>query len=148
MSGIIRPVNEQDMDALLALCAEHAAFERADFDPARTGANLANAIHGPTPRLYCWMAEITEPVGYVSATIDFSTWRARAFMHMDCLFVREPYRGNGIGARLFETVRSEALRRGIDELQWQTPDWNIKAAAFYRRHGATETIKRRYRLAI
>lgn len=148
MSAMIRPVREQDMDALLALCAEHAAFERADFDPLRARANLIDAIHGPSPRLYCWIAEITEPVGYVSATLDFSTWRAREFMHMDCLFVREAHRGSGIGARLVEAVRSKALRLGIDELQWQTPDWNIDAAAFYRRLGSMETIKRRYRLAI
>lgn len=148
MNAIIRPATRQDMDALLALCAEHAAFEQADFDPAQAAANLAEAIVAPSPRVWCWIAELTEPVGYASATIDFSTWRAREYLHMDCLYVQENHRGSGIGAQLFQAVRSVAMQRGIDELQWQTPEWNHRAASFYRRLGARETIKRRYSLPV
>jgi GNAT superfamily N-acetyltransferase len=148
MNAIVRSAREQDMDALLTLCAEHAAYERAEFDPVRVKANLIHALWSPSPRAWCWIAETTEPVGYATATVDFSTWRAREFMHMDCLFVRETYRGSGIGALLFEAIKRAARHRGIDELQWQTPDWNIRAAAFYQRFGAVEAMKRRYRLSI
>ena len=37
---------------------------------------------------------------------------------------------------------------GIDEIQWQTPEWNADAARFYRRLGATETVKRRFALEL
>jgi hypothetical protein len=33
-------------------------------------------------------------------------------------------------------------------MQWQTPEWNVDAARFYRRLGAAETIKRRYVLQL
>jgi GNAT superfamily N-acetyltransferase len=148
MNAIIRPACEQDMDVLLELCEEHAAFEHASFDPSDATLALIGAMSGPSPRLWCWIAEMNGFAGYASATVDFSTWRAREFMHMDCLYVREGYRGSGIGSQLFDAIRNEAMRRGIDELQWQTPEWNSNAATFYQRLGAWETRKRRYRLSI
>jgi GNAT superfamily N-acetyltransferase len=127
------------------MCAEHAVYERAGFTQDDNESALRSALFDVAPRLLCWIADLDGPVGFLSATIDFSTWRARDFMHVDCLFIREGYRGRGIGLKLFEAAREEAMRRGLDELHWQTPDWNLEAARFYRRLGANESIKRRYR---
>ena len=145
----IRPFQPDDLQAVLDLCGEHALFERAGFDRACCAAGLGAALAGPAPRLLCRVAEVGGAVvGYATASIDFSTWRAREFMHMDCLYVRQAYRGRGIGVRLLVALRDAAVARGIDEMQWQTPDWNHDAARFYRRLGASEAGRLRYRLRI
>jgi GNAT superfamily N-acetyltransferase len=147
MSAHIRPIQQRDFEVLLQMCVEHATFEGGVLDLRRMEAELPRALFGPTPRLLCWIAQLAEPVGYACATVDYSTWSAREFLYMDCLFVREGFRADGIGLQLFQAVCSEAQRRGIDELQWQTPDWNVRAAGFYCRLGAVESAKRRYRYA-
>lgn len=144
--AIVRPFLPPDLPAVLDLCAEHAAYERSVFDRASCAAGLATALSAASPRLLCRVAEGDGIVGYATATIDFSTWRAREFLHMDCLYVRAAQRGAGIGARLLAALRDEARARGIDEMQWQTPDWNAGAARFYRRLGASESTRLRYRL--
>lgn len=145
MTVSVRPIRPADLDELLMLCAEHAAFERAPFETAGQHASLVRALFEEPVRLRGWMAQDDRPIGYLTATLDFSTWRARDFLHMDCLFVREGYRGAGVGLQLFDALYAHAKAIGVDEIQWQTPDWNHDAARFYRRLGAGESHKLRYR---
>ena len=49
---------------------------------------------------------------------------------------------------MLRTARLYALSVGIDELQWQTPEWNERAIQFYLREGAMSEIKSRFSLRI
>jgi GNAT superfamily N-acetyltransferase len=146
---VVRRVSRQDMVALVAMCGEHARYERASHAPAGMAERLARALFSPSPRLQAWVADVHgELLGYATATVEFSTWQAREFLHMDCLFVRGGRRGAGIGASLLAAVIAVARHAGCAEIQWQTPDWNTDAARFYRRTGAIEKPKRRFFLQL
>lgn len=145
----IRQIEAADLEQLVGLCAEHAAFESAEYEPDGKIEKLRVAFDRTYPMLCGWVAECTGGlVGYATATIDFSTWSAEAFMHLDCLYVREPHRGHGVGRRLMQAALAEARRRNIREMQWQTPDWNTDADRFYRRLGAVARPKLRYGLLV
>lgn len=147
MSVEVRTALPRDLPALVRCVREHAAFERA-APPAATEAGLDAALfgHGAGPaRLLGWVAVLDDAViGYLTATRDFSTWRCMPFLHMDCLYVASGHRGRGAGAALFDALCAFAKGADIDEIQWQTPDWNHDAARFYRRLGATALGKRRF----
>jgi GNAT superfamily N-acetyltransferase len=146
---MVRRAGPMDVDALVVLCAEHARYERAVYDPDGKAAPLERALSEAPPRLTAWVAEAGgTAIGYVTATSEFSTWSARDFLHMDCLFVREGYRGMGVGAALMAALVSFARERGYAEVQWQTPDWNTEAERFYRREGALAQAKLRFSLAL
>ena len=146
---VIRSVEARDLDELVDLCAEHAAFERASFDPAGKREKLATLFFACEPALLGKVATREDSlVGYATASVELSTWAAGRFMHMDCLFVREAQRGHGIGARLMESIIQEAAGLRIAEMQWQTPHWNTAADRFYRRTGASVSEKLRYTLRI
>ena len=146
---IIRSVEPHDLNALIVLCSEHAAFERADYDPTNKREKLRELLFAREPALIGKVA-VSEGslVGYATASAEVSTWAAARFMHMDCLFVREGHRGQRIGAKLMAAIVQEATRLGIDQLQWQTPAWNHDADRFYRRAGALASEKLRYTLVI
>jgi GNAT superfamily N-acetyltransferase len=144
----VRRAGVTDVEALLALVGEHAAFERGP-PPSVDAHSLASALQGDPPLLLAWLAERAgEVLGYLSATRDYSTWQGRRFLHMDCLYLRPAARGQGLGTALLETLCRHARASGIGQLQWQTPDWNVDAARFYRRHGAHEAAKRRFVLEL
>lgn len=133
---------------LLPLCAEHAAYERLTYSAEAGVDELVRAL-GEKSLLHAWLAMVADTaVGYASATLDFSTLDRATYLHMDCLFVRARWRGHGIGRLLWNAVHAFACERGCRNIQWQTPEWNIDAARFYRRLGATEKIKRRYALPL
>jgi GNAT superfamily N-acetyltransferase len=145
----VRRAHGADARALAMPCAEHAAYERAPFAPGDKAEALRAALDGSPPRLFAWLAERDGVVvGYASASFEYSTWEAREFLHMDCLYLRADARGAGIGKALFDALAAHARANGCTELQWQTPAWNDGAARFYRRIGAAETSKLRYRFAL
>jgi ribosomal protein S18 acetylase RimI-like enzyme len=140
----IRAVRRSDVRGLVALMAEHAAFERSE-PPSASPSALLSAISYDPPRILVWVGMVSDQmVGYVSATRDFSTWHCEPFLHMDCLYVQEPYRGVGLGRRLIAKLVRFASQNSIRELQWQTPEWNVAASSFYRSLGAVERRKRRF----
>jgi len=145
----IRPVHPDDLAELVRLCEEHARFERASIDTAGMPERLAAALFAPLPRLWGWVAvDGSGCAGYATASAEYSTWRAAQFLHMDCLFVRDGRRNEGIGAALFAAVRRHALDGGYADIEWQTPAWNVAAARFYRRSGATDAGKLRFCLGL
>jgi GNAT superfamily N-acetyltransferase len=146
---IVRSLEQRDLDEVIALCAEHAAFERASYDPVGKREKLAKLFFGSEPALVGKVATDGQSLfGYATASVEVSTWAAERFMHLDCLFVREGHRGSGIGARLMDAIVQEAARLQINQVQWQTPKWNIPADRFYRRLGALACEKFRYTLAV
>ncbi|WP_266160563.1 GNAT family N-acetyltransferase [Dyella silvatica] len=146
---VLRRACGADLPALLPLCAEHAAYEGLAHDATTHHANLVAALDASPPLLYAWLASVDQQaVGYASATLDFSTLDRASFLHLDCLYVCEGWRGHAIGLRLWQAAHALAAQLGCRQMQWQTPDWNVAAARFYRRLGAQETAKRRYTLAL
>jgi GNAT superfamily N-acetyltransferase len=57
-------------------------------------------------------------------------------------------RGKGIGRQLMDVVRNDAIAERIQELQWQTPEWNVDAQRFYVRLGASMLRKARFALQV
>lgn len=149
MSADIRSARPEDLPALVEMCAEHAAYEQAAFDPVGKAGGLATALFSSPPRVYAWIArDADRAIGYATASREFSTWSACDHLHLDCLFLRSSERGRGIGAMLLRTVVAAARAQRIHELQWQTPDWNEAAIAFYRRFGADGKAKMRFTLPL
>lgn len=65
----VRRVERGDVDALVALCAEHARYERADYDPSDKAVSLERVLFDRPARLTAWMAEAQgNAVGYATAT--------------------------------------------------------------------------------
>lgn len=146
----MRLATPDDVQDLAPLCAEHAAFEgcTARLD-AQWAARLRQALQ--QRRLWIWLAHAMDDgrlIGYASATLDYATLSADAFLHLDCLYLRPHARGLGLGPVLMQAVQAQARAEGCQQLQWQTPQWNEAAARFYRRLGAQMLPKQRFVLPL
>jgi GNAT superfamily N-acetyltransferase len=146
----IRSAGLRDISEVCRLIADHALYEKAAVDREATKLRLDSEMRSESPRVRIWIAVDEKDIacGYASATIDFSTWTAVPYLHMDCLYVDQDCRGSGIGSLLLQRLKEFAREAGINEIQWQTPDWNRRARDFYLRAGATESAKARFKLAL
>ena len=147
---LIRPARAEDMAALARLIEDHAAYEglplAAGFQRQEALAALA---FGEEAKINLWVVTHHQrPVGYMSATVDHSTWSAAPFVYLDCLYLAEAVRGQGLGRRLMAVLEAFALSRGCARIEWQTPPDNALGLAFYRRIGATELPKARFSLGV
>jgi GNAT superfamily N-acetyltransferase len=141
----IRPPVPDDLEELVGLCADHAAYERADYDPEGKAGDLARLVLGAEPRIHCLVAaDGSRLAGYATWTYDASTWDAREFAYLDCLYLTAAYRGQGLGRELLRGVARAAHRHGCVQVQWHTPDFNRDAIRFYARIGAGSKSKVRF----
>jgi GNAT superfamily N-acetyltransferase len=149
MHVAIRRAHADDAATLAMLCAEHARYERLMACPADHAVRLHTLLDQAIPALHAWIAWCNdEAIGYASASIDIATLCGAPFLHLDCLYVLEHWRGHGIGRQLFDTASAHARACGLKEMQWQTPDWNHDAIRFYRRCDAVELTKQRFMLTL
>ncbi|KAJ7561328.1 hypothetical protein O6H91_03G042500 [Diphasiastrum complanatum] len=76
-------------------------------------------------------------VGFVLFFPNYSTFLGKPGIYIEDLYVRQPYRRQGFGKLLLETVAEEAVKRGAGRVEWCVLDWNVNAINFYEGLGAT-----------
>ncbi|MFN0073348.1 MAG: N-acetyltransferase family protein [Chloroflexota bacterium] len=145
----VQPIEPHHLDALLDLCREHAAYEKADFSENGQVERWRLALFSDPAALYGWVAtDGGELIGFMTVTIDFATWSAEPFASMDCLYIREPHRGSGIGRLFLGQLRTFCAAHGCSSAEWQTPVDNKLGIGFYVRMGARALPKIRFRYEI
>jgi diamine N-acetyltransferase len=74
------------------------------------------------------------PIGFATYFFAYYSWTGKA-IYLDDLYVEEPYRGAGIGSRLFEEVYALGKQEQCKNMKWQVSKWNEKAIGFYKLRG-------------
>jgi GNAT superfamily N-acetyltransferase len=67
---------------------------------------------------------------------NYSTWRAKAGIYLEDLYVREIYRGKRYGWRLLGELAKEVVAMDGGRLTWQVLTWNTPSIQFYEKIGA------------
>ncbi len=134
---MIRPVAERDLDEVLELIHDLAAYERSPQSVAIDRDLLAAALFGRSPRVFGHVAEAEgRVVGMAIWFVTFSTWTGHHGIYLEDLYVRPEARGGGIGRALVAELAALAQREHYTRIEWSVLDWNEPALAFYRSIGA------------
>ena len=140
----LRLLEARDLQELEQLCREHAAYEKSDWEEGDRTAGLAE-LFLDVDDARCWVVEGDgELAGFATVSLERSTWDAARFLHLDCLYLRPGYRGQGLGEALVAEGARFAVEAGAINFQWQTPAWNEGAVRFYERIGAGMKEKKRF----
>jgi GNAT superfamily N-acetyltransferase len=133
----IRTATPGDIPLILELIRALAAYEREPDAVRTTEADLLRDGFGEHPCFECLIAECGgEAAGFALYFYNYSTWRGRAGIHLEDLFVLPRFRGQSIGKALLARVASRAVERGCVRLQWDVLEWNQTAIDFYQGLGA------------
>ena len=128
----IRPAEVSDVPLLNILIHEFT-----EEDLLRDG-------FGEQPRFRVLMAEWNgQPAGYAIFFDYYSTFDGRAGLFLEDVYVRDVYRGKGIGKSLLAHIAVIARKEHCFGVRWQLLDWNTPAIDFYRKLGATFLDDRR-----
>jgi GNAT superfamily N-acetyltransferase len=133
----IRRIRESDVDTVVELVHDLAAYEKAPKECRLTPERLHAALFGPQPAVFGHVAESgAEVVGFMLWFLNFSTWRGVHGIYLEDLYIRPELRGSGLGKALLATLARECVANGYARLEWSVLDWN-PATGFYRSLGAT-----------
>src|SRR5665648_1240075 len=103
MDITLRPAVENDFPAIVEMFREFAHFEHLD----ERLTNTVERMKAETEYFNCFVAvkDDTEIVGYATYFFSYFTWTGKS-LYMDDLYVRESYRGAGIGKLLINKAVS------------------------------------------
>jgi GNAT superfamily N-acetyltransferase len=133
----IRPAASSDAALILAFVKELAAFENLSSEVEADEAMLAAALFSNNPRVFCDVAEYGgTPAGFSLWFYTFSSFAGRHGIWIEDLYVREDFRGKGIGEAMLNRVARRCVEEKLGRLEWSVLDWNENAIRFYRSTGA------------
>jgi GNAT superfamily N-acetyltransferase len=133
----IRAATIDDVALLKNLICELAEYERERDQVVITEADLVRDGFGPEPKFRALIAEWEgQPEGYALFFGLYSSWEGRPGLFLEDLFVRQEFRGKGIGKALLRKVAAIAQRENCYGVRWEVLDWNRPAIEFYKRLGA------------
>jgi ribosomal protein S18 acetylase RimI-like enzyme len=125
----------EDEDVLAELMREFYAHEGLDYERARTRDAFRTLVADPALGRV-WLFRVGgEVVGYTAVTVCFSLEFAGRYALVDELYVREGWRGRGIGARALELVAEACRELGVAAMRLEVDVENTRAMALYRRLG-------------
>ena len=137
-SHTLRSADPRDLDAIVGLIGELAAFERLTHLLEVTPDKLMPHLFGERPVAECVVAEVAgEVVAFALFFTNFSTFLARPGLYLEDLYVQPAHRGSGVGKALLQHLGRLAVERGCGRFEWSVLDWNANAIAFYESLGAT-----------
>lgn len=133
---LIRPATIDDVALLRRFIRELAEFEHESDLCVIQAADLARDGFGASPSFRALIADWDgQPAGYALFFGHYSTWAGRR-LFLEDLFVRERFRGRGIGKALLAFVARIAVRENCNGMQWEVLNWNEKAIELYKSLGA------------
>lgn len=131
----VRNADGADMGLLLQLITEMGNQERM---PVFTSEDrLAKDGFGSAPKFRAFIAQAgTQVAGYALAFNCYSSFRGSG-VFLEDLFVRDEFRGQGVGQALLSSVTAQAAELGCFGIMLNVLDWNEPALRFFERAGAS-----------
>ena len=134
----LRPAEPRDLDAIVGLIRELAAFERLTHLLQVTPQSLAPHLFGERPVVEAIVAErASRVVAFALFFTNFSTFLGKPGLYLEDLIVAPEQRGQGIGRALLMRLARIAVERDYGRFEWSVLDWNEHAIRFYEGMGAS-----------
>jgi GNAT superfamily N-acetyltransferase len=138
MSVSVRVASPADIALILRFIRDLADYERLLHEVEATEEDLRRDLFGENPRAFCDIAEHDgEPVGFALWFYNYSTFRGRAGIYLEDLFVEPGARGVGAGKALLQRLAQRCVEADLGRLEWAVLNWNAPSIAFYDSLGAS-----------
>lgn len=133
----LRAAGTSDVPLILQLIHELAEFEHLRHEVTATEAQLRDHLFGAHPYAEVLLAFADDqPAGFALYFHNYSTFMGKPGIYLEDLYVRDAFRGAGVGSTLLKAVAELAIKRGCGRYEWSVLNWNKRAIDFYEKMGA------------
>ena len=145
---VFRIAGRDDCALILGFIRDLAVYERMENEVVATEELLSEWLFNKKAAEVLFAAVDGREVAFALYFPNFSTFLGRAGLYLEDLYVKQEYRGRGIGKAMLRKLSQIAVERGYGRFDWACLDWNTPAIEFYYSLGAKQMSEwRTYRLS-
>jgi ribosomal protein S18 acetylase RimI-like enzyme len=135
MEPSFRTADTSDTETLVEMMRDFNAHERIAFDEGQVRAVLSQLFANDSYGLPCLVLLNEEVAGYVVVTFGFSIEFRGRDAFIDELYVKDEFRGLGLGSAALRYAEGVCRTRGVRALHLEVERQNTRAQSVYRRAG-------------
>ena len=144
---MIRLALEKDLDLIIYFINKIAEYEKMSDDVVLDKETLRNYMFNKKIAKCKFIMDGNKEVGFALYFYNFSTFKGRAGLYLEDIFILEEYRNKGYGKKLFLELVKEAKENNLGRMEWTCLNWNEPSIKFYKSLGAISLDEwRTYRL--
>lgn len=132
----IRKADPSDNQLIFDFICELAKYEKLSSDVTATPEILYESLFVKKQAEVLIGEEDGQAVGFSLFFHNFSTFKGRACLYLEDIFIRPEYRGKGYGKKLLKEMAAIAVERKCDRFDWAVLNWNKPSIEFYKSLGA------------
>ena len=126
---------KSDIETLVEFIREFYEFEHLKFDESIVRTALAKILDDDSLGRVWLIQHGDEAIGYVVLTFGYSLEFRGRDAFIDELYIRESYRGQGVGMSVIQFIESVSPSLGIQALHLEVERKNTAAQNLYRKVG-------------
>lgn len=134
--AVIRFAEEKDAALILQFIKDLAEYEKMSNEVIATAEDILETVFqkGYAEVVICEYDKM--PAGFCLFFHNYSTFLGKPGLYIEDLFVKESFRGKGLGKALLQFMAKLAVERNCGRLEWWCLDWNTSSIDFYTAQGA------------
>ena len=133
---MIRLALEKDLDLIIYFINKIAEYEKMSNDVVLDKETLRDYMFNKKIAKCKFIMEDNKEVGFALYFYNFSTFKGRAGLYLEDIFILEEYRNKGYGKKLFLELVKEAKENNLGRMEWTCLNWNEPSIKFYKSLGA------------
>ena len=134
--AVIKQASGKDCDEIWNMINELAKYEKmetsVEIDAERLRTDLEK---GKFDCLICKLKD--DIIGFAIFVYTFDIKSGKK-MYLEDLFVKEKYRRQGVGHKLWSALTNKCKEKGCSTMEFSVLNWNKDAIKFYLRHGCQD----------
>ncbi|MDA3860894.1 MAG: GNAT family N-acetyltransferase [Melioribacteraceae bacterium] len=133
----IRKGTIDDVETIYNFIFQLAVYEKLTDEVTTTPEELAKTLFSENTHTNTIIAYFeNKPVGFALYFYNYSTFKGKAGLYLEDLFVIPEMRGKGFGKNLLVELGKIAKENNCARFEWSVLDWNKPAIDFYKSLGA------------
>ena len=127
--------DRSSIETLVNFMREYYTYDHIPFDQEASRSSLEQLVNDHSLGRAWVIRYGEETVGYCVLTLGYSLEFRGRTAYIDELFIKEAYRGKGIGTRALEFLKDTARALGVTALRLEVERKNVNAQRLYRKAG-------------
>jgi len=144
---VIQKVNAEIFDDFLGLINKLAEYEKLAPPDEEAKRRLRRDCLSDKPKYQAFIGKVGDKyVSYIIFFFTYSSFLALPTLFLEDIFVLEEYRRQGVGKKMFDFLKEQAIIEGCGRIEFTVLKWNKLAQEFYEKNKAQRLEWFLYRL--